>query len=103
MNINIRLKDLKRMRDYLYSSEINYMLNAIIDYAEYGIEYDFSKDQELMIWEDIKPMLDKSRENYQKWLKEQMKEKEKEVKKPNYVGRVSDYYDELIKKGDDKE
>lgn len=101
MNINIRLKDLKRMRDYLYSSEINYMLNAIIDYAEYGIEYDFNKDRELMIWEDIKPMLDKSRENYQKWLKEQMKEKE--AQKPNYLGKVSDYYDELIKKGDDKE
>lgn len=91
MNINLRLKDLQRMRDYLYPSEVNYMLNAIISYAEDGTEYEFSKDRELMIWEDVKQTLDASKASYRKWCLEQKKKNaERDRVKGTYIGRIED-------------
>lgn len=80
MKLNIDLKTLKKMQTYLSSSQIATIVDAMIDYADYGTEYDFSSEKMNMIWDDLKPDLNRSKNSYSKWLKDRMAEEAERAK-----------------------
>lgn len=80
MKLNIDLKTLKKMQTYLSSSQIATIVDAMIDYADYGTEYDFSSEKMNMIWDDLKPDLNRSKSSYSKWLKDRMAEEAERAK-----------------------
>ena len=80
MKLNIDLKAFKKMQSYLCSSQIATIVDAMVDYVEYGTEYDFSSDKMNMIWDDLMPDLKRSKDSYNKWLKERMAEETERVK-----------------------
>ena len=97
MKINIDLKALKKMKSYLCSSQIASMMDAIIDYTENGTEYEFPNKTMEMIWEDVKPDLDRSLNSYKKWLSEKMAEEAERIRinregkgANRYMARVDD-------------
>lgn len=78
MNIMLNMRDLRKMNNYFTNSQIAEMIEAIVKYVDDDIEYDYYNGTMQMVWDDIKPMLDKSKENYAEWLK---KERGKKIDK----------------------
>lgn len=75
MNIMLNMKDLRKMQNYLSNSQIAELIDCIVKYVDEDIDYDFYNDKMQMIWDDIKPQLDKSKSNFNEWLKNQRAKK----------------------------
>lgn len=60
------------MNKYLTCSQISTMLEAIEEYTENGdttTDYEFGGDTMQMIWDEVKPLLDRSIEAYRNYSK----------------------------------
>lgn len=71
MNINLNMRDIRRMNTYLSNSQIADLIDCMVNYVDNCTDYDFYNDKMQMLWDDIKPQLDKSIKSYSEWLKKQ--------------------------------
>ena len=65
----LNMRDLRKMQNYLSNSQIAEIVDCIVRDVDEDIDYDFYSDKMQMIWDDIKPQLDKSKSNFNEWLK----------------------------------